>query len=60
MQQTIMPHVQAWRKWRTASDAIDNTKVTTPAREAKRHAKILKLKAEYERLLALAKAAGEV
>jgi hypothetical protein len=60
MQQTIMPHVQAWRKWRTASDAIDNTKVTTPAREIKRHAKILKLKAEYERLLALAKDAGEV
>lgn len=55
-----MPHVQVWRKWRTAFDAIDNVKVSTPAREAKRHAKILKLKAEYERLLALAKAAGEV
>jgi hypothetical protein len=60
MQQTTMPHVQVWRKWRTAFDAIDNVKVSTPAREAKRHAKILKLKAEYERLLALAKAAGEV
>lgn len=58
MEQSPSAHIAAYRKWRTAANAPDHARQTTPEREARKQARIVKLRDNYERLLREAKAAG--